>query len=368
MSETHECGLLQRSAITVPNREVMAMRNPFVIRQENAILKVDEKTGAERLEFRYSAVEPCEMVVHMYCTPTDDARLGNVSTPEEVPADWDIKACVQLAATVDSRSPSPAHASKTPSPPLPSTSTSTSTSAPAPSGSRGSVASGSSQEKEMSIDFIVQPGTLSAAGALGVGSSVGGSLLTGASAVPPRTRILLVDVQPLARGAARSQGAQNGQNAPAQGQGQGQGKEPGKAEGQGQGDLPQWRQWHFLRFERTSGGDRSSVGGKIEGGGNGESRDPTMWVRYVVEQWEERMKCGSKIFNIQKIFSARESETQKGFCLICQATPADTMVIPCRHLCVCAECAEPLKRQYPARCPVCRTPLRSFVLLDASPL
>lgn len=43
-------------------------------------------------------------------------------------------------------------------------------------------------------------------------------------------------------------------------------------------------------------------------------------------------------------------------CVICLTNAKDTAVIPCRHLCLCKDCAEPLRRQSP-KCPVCRGPI-----------
>ena len=43
-------------------------------------------------------------------------------------------------------------------------------------------------------------------------------------------------------------------------------------------------------------------------------------------------------------------------CIICFSEMKDTMFIPCRHLCVCVECAKTLSKQPTSRrlCPICR--------------
>lgn len=40
-------------------------------------------------------------------------------------------------------------------------------------------------------------------------------------------------------------------------------------------------------------------------------------------------------------------------CVVCLTNPKDTMILPCRHLCLCSECAGPLKQQT-NKCPMCR--------------
>ncbi|ORC92709.1 uncharacterized protein TM35_000034620 [Trypanosoma theileri] len=42
-----------------------------------------------------------------------------------------------------------------------------------------------------------------------------------------------------------------------------------------------------------------------------------------------------------------------GLCVICLTMPKDTAVMPCRHMCLCKNCAEELMRHMP-KCPVCR--------------
>eukprot|EP00049_Salpingoeca_infusionum_P021642 m.4019 g.4019 ORF g.4019 m.4019 type:complete len:512 (+) comp4393_c0_seq1:127-1662(+) len=49
-------------------------------------------------------------------------------------------------------------------------------------------------------------------------------------------------------------------------------------------------------------------------------------------------------------------------CVICMCDPMDTMVLPCRHLCLCAGCADTLRFQS-NRCPICRAPFHSTLQL-----
>lgn len=49
-----------------------------------------------------------------------------------------------------------------------------------------------------------------------------------------------------------------------------------------------------------------------------------------------------------------------GLCVICLTLEKDTAVIPCRHLCLCKECAEQLMKHTP-KCPVCRGPISQLL-------
>jgi hypothetical protein len=48
------------------------------------------------------------------------------------------------------------------------------------------------------------------------------------------------------------------------------------------------------------------------------------------------------------------SDDDDELCVICLTNPKDTVVLPCRHLCMCSECAQVLRGQNNS-CPMCRT-------------
>uniref|UniRef100_J3M6X0 RING-type E3 ubiquitin transferase n=1 Tax=Oryza brachyantha TaxID=4533 RepID=J3M6X0_ORYBR len=47
-------------------------------------------------------------------------------------------------------------------------------------------------------------------------------------------------------------------------------------------------------------------------------------------------------------------------CVICLTEPRDTAVFPCRHLCMCSECAKTLRFQTD-KCPICRQPVEKLM-------
>ncbi|KAL5157629.1 putative E3 ubiquitin-protein ligase LUL3 [Glycine soja] len=47
-------------------------------------------------------------------------------------------------------------------------------------------------------------------------------------------------------------------------------------------------------------------------------------------------------------------------CVICMTEPKDTAVLPCRHMCMCSECANAL-RQQSNKCPICRQPIEELI-------
>ncbi|KAI9141039.1 zinc finger, C3HC4 type-domain-containing protein [Paraphysoderma sedebokerense] len=47
-------------------------------------------------------------------------------------------------------------------------------------------------------------------------------------------------------------------------------------------------------------------------------------------------------------------------CVVCMADPKDTIVLPCRHLCLCKDCADQLRKQS-QKCPICRQDFHSLL-------
>ncbi|KAJ9182048.1 hypothetical protein P3X46_006081 [Hevea brasiliensis] len=47
-------------------------------------------------------------------------------------------------------------------------------------------------------------------------------------------------------------------------------------------------------------------------------------------------------------------------CVICMTEPKDTAALPCRHMCMCSECAKALRLQS-NKCPICRQPIEELM-------
>ncbi|KAL0375091.1 UNVERIFIED_CONTAM: putative E3 ubiquitin-protein ligase LOG2 [Sesamum radiatum] len=52
-------------------------------------------------------------------------------------------------------------------------------------------------------------------------------------------------------------------------------------------------------------------------------------------------------------------------CVICLSEPRDTTVLPCRHMCMCSECAKVLTLQT-NKCPICRQPVERLLEIKIS--
>jgi hypothetical protein len=59
-----------------------------------------------------------------------------------------------------------------------------------------------------------------------------------------------------------------------------------------------------------------------------------------------------------------ETEDNGSECVICMCDVRDTLILPCRHLCLCNSCADSLRYQA-NNCPICRAPFRALLQIRA---
>mmetsp|Transcript_47852 Transcript_47852/g.35073 ORF Transcript_47852/g.35073 Transcript_47852/m.35073 type:complete len:221 (+) Transcript_47852:206-868(+) len=65
------------------------------------------------------------------------------------------------------------------------------------------------------------------------------------------------------------------------------------------------------------------------------------------------------IYGIDNTTANLTDETQRE-CVICYTTTKDTVVLPCRHMCLCIQCSQ-IVRMQTNKCPICRTQVSSFM-------
>uniref|UniRef100_A0A182IU95 RING-type E3 ubiquitin transferase n=1 Tax=Anopheles atroparvus TaxID=41427 RepID=A0A182IU95_ANOAO len=65
-----------------------------------------------------------------------------------------------------------------------------------------------------------------------------------------------------------------------------------------------------------------------------------------------------------KSITDEETEDNGSECVICMCDTRDTLILPCRHLCLCNSCADSLRYQA-NNCPICRAPFRALLQIRA---
>ncbi|KAK4524562.1 hypothetical protein GAYE_SCF04G2463 [Galdieria yellowstonensis] len=83
-------------------------------------------------------------------------------------------------------------------------------------------------------------------------------------------------------------------------------------------------------------------------------------VNGVVYELEEIYGIDSGSTVTQGCLSNSSYADEGANCAICLSQPRDTALLPCRHMCLCSECAQRLRFQSNS-CPICRQSVQSFL-------
>ncbi|KAJ2136499.1 hypothetical protein J3F82_006321, partial [Coemansia sp. RSA 637] len=76
-----------------------------------------------------------------------------------------------------------------------------------------------------------------------------------------------------------------------------------------------------------------------------------------------------EIFGLSETLDSRYSSGKDDpmQCAICLSDDRDTVMLPCRHLCMCRECANTY-RQQSNKCPICRTVIETILHIETDEL
>nr|XP_050853636.1 E3 ubiquitin ligase Rnf157 isoform X1 [Vespula vulgaris]XP_050853637.1 E3 ubiquitin ligase Rnf157 isoform X1 [Vespula vulgaris] len=99
---------------------------------------------------------------------------------------------------------------------------------------------------------------------------------------------------------------------------------------------------------------------------------------YVLKALKQKLYVDGLCYLLQEIYGIEnkntESAKQQGSdedtddngseCVICMCDVRDTLILPCRHLCLCNGCADSLRYQA-NNCPICRAPFRALLQIKA---
>ncbi|KAG5485035.1 hypothetical protein LSCM1_07115 [Leishmania martiniquensis] len=85
-------------------------------------------------------------------------------------------------------------------------------------------------------------------------------------------------------------------------------------------------------------------------------------IRFNCKVVKQLLQVGKEVYDLEGVFDdSREDEVcspaadadEEGLCVICLTNQKDTTILPCRHMCLCNECAIHLRLSN-NRCPLCR--------------
>eukprot|EP01086_Lenisia_limosa_P002835 TRINITY_DN16902_c0_g1_i1.p1 TRINITY_DN16902_c0_g1~~TRINITY_DN16902_c0_g1_i1.p1 ORF type:complete len:291 (-),score=26.25 TRINITY_DN16902_c0_g1_i1:54-926(-) len=75
---------------------------------------------------------------------------------------------------------------------------------------------------------------------------------------------------------------------------------------------------------------------------------------------KQKMQINGVSYMLQDIFGVDPDDETGRDCVICLVEPRNTAVLPCRHMCLCTDCADVIRHQS-NKCPICRQPVQSLL-------
>jgi E3 ubiquitin-protein ligase MGRN1 len=93
--------------------------------------------------------------------------------------------------------------------------------------------------------------------------------------------------------------------------------------------------------------------------------------KFEAQVVKQKIQVGEVCYELQEIYGIEQNDSGggdqdgQGDCVICMTEPKDTTVLPCRHMCLCGECAKRLRVQT-NKCPICRHPVESLLQITVS--
>ncbi|XP_022316902.2 putative E3 ubiquitin-protein ligase MGRN1 isoform X2 [Crassostrea virginica] len=99
---------------------------------------------------------------------------------------------------------------------------------------------------------------------------------------------------------------------------------------------------------------------------------------YMIKALKQKQFVDGLLYLLQEIYGIENKQTDRSKledpddevedsgaeCVICMSDMRDTLILPCRHLCLCSNCAESLRYQA-SSCPICRSPFRALLQIRA---
>jgi len=112
-------------------------------------------------------------------------------------------------------------------------------------------------------------------------------------------------------------------------------------------DLPKKRLYTYFSFRLT--------GGKYEARFLKQKLEVNN-VSYILDD----------IFGIAGSNLTSKDNEEGNDCPICLTNKIDTIVLPCKHMCLCLDCAKDLRDRNSSKCPMCRTTVENYLILKKS--
>lgn len=122
-------------------------------------------------------------------------------------------------------------------------------------------------------------------------------------------------------------------------------------------------QFTYGYFEKDAMAPSKSALGMDKSESPAEAAAQNYTLKYKYQK--QKLLYNNQIMDLNDIYGIDNSaanladESQKE-CVVCYTATKDTVVLPCRHMCLCIDCSQ-IVRMQTNKCPICRTQVSSFL-------
>eukprot|EP00668_Euglena_longa_P011907 GGOE01014327.1.p1 GENE.GGOE01014327.1~~GGOE01014327.1.p1 ORF type:complete len:335 (+),score=28.49 GGOE01014327.1:61-1065(+) len=103
--------------------------------------------------------------------------------------------------------------------------------------------------------------------------------------------------------------------------------------------------------------------------GTGSTEEASPSGVYTLRAVKQKLEIDGAVYELEEIYGMSQEwkpgnseEIEGDTCVICISQRRNTTVMPCRHMCLCSECAEQLRGQT-NKCPICRAQIERLVTI-----
>lgn len=75
---------------------------------------------------------------------------------------------------------------------------------------------------------------------------------------------------------------------------------------------------------------------------------------------KQKVQVKGVSFDLYEIYGIKAGSADESNCVVCMTTKREVAVLPCRHMCLCSECAQELRVQS-NKCPICRNVIKAYM-------
>jgi len=83
---------------------------------------------------------------------------------------------------------------------------------------------------------------------------------------------------------------------------------------------------------------------------------------YGLKVLKQTMESANEVYLSNGVYGENGTENSGQECIVCLGLEKDTMILPCRHLCLCHSCAIQVSMEM-RKCPICRNNISSMLNL-----